>query len=102
MPERLLQETRDLERALVRHHPFRDITKAYLLVNGELSQQTNTLEFSFRGTTYIAEVSIEGIRLKRPVGFTEIRDIGSIIPSGMPDTAGAVALILNLFGAATL
>jgi len=98
MAERLLQETRDLERALERHRHFRDVTKAYLLVNGELSVQTNTIEFCFRGTTYIAEVSVEGIRLKRPVGFTEIRDIGTHIPSGTPDLAHNIALVLSSLG----
>ena len=68
------------------------------MVNGRWSQQTNTLEFCFRGNTYLAEVSIEGIRLKRAKGFNAISDIGTIIPSGTPNLAHNIALVLSALG----
>jgi len=98
MPERVLQETRDLARALDRHQAFRDITHAFLLVNGQWSQQTNTLEFCFRRNIYLAEVSIEGVRLKRVKGFDAITDIGTFIPSGTSNLARDIALVLSSLG----
>ena len=96
----ILPETRQLARVLSRHEAFQDIAQAQMFVGGRWAQQDNILEFSYRGNPFLAEVTPEGILLKRPTRFNEVRELRTIIPFGLRDTAGAIALVLNALGMA--